>query len=514
MLDPNAITNPDYIFKIILRRRWFIIIPFCLIMIVGIYLVLTLPRIYQASTLILVEPQRVPENYVQSVVSNDIESRISTISQQILSRTNLEKIINDFNLFSGPKFDKMFPEDKLDSLRESISIDVSGSRGRRRNTDTQAFSVSYKGKDPDKVWIIANALAGYFIDENLRIREARGVGTSEFLDAELNSMRERLEGVEQKLKDYRERNMGGLPEQLESNLRILDRLQEQLGDKRESLLDAKNRLAAIENLIAQGSIGQTTPGVVETRPEYTLSLDQLKNRLQELKARYSDQHPDVIRLRKRIDELESGETSIPITAEMRQRDDIKRELKSLEIEIADTTDQINTYQKRVEDTPKREQELLSLRRDYDNINETYNSLLERKLEADLSVSMEKKQKGEQFRVIDPAKRPLKPSEPDMNKLFLLILAASFGIGGGLVFLLEYFDETFRRPEEIESMFGVSVLAVVPALKTPKSIKLKRLNQVSSVFSIMISFVLFTGFAILTFKGVEPTLAFIRRFINI
>lgn len=510
MFDPNAATRPDYIFEIILRRRWFIIIPFCLIMIVGIYLVLTLPRIYQASTLILVEPQRVPENYVQSVVTDDIESRISTISQQILSRTNLEKIINYFNLFSGPKFEKMYPEDKLDLLRERILIDVS--RGVGRRAGTQTFSVSYEGKDPDKVWKIANALAGYFIDENLRVREARGVGTSEFLDAELNSMRERLVDVEQKLKDYRERNMGGLPEQLDSNLRILDRLQEQLGDKQENLLDAKNRLVAIENLIAQGSTYQTTSGGNGTRPEYTLSLDQLKNRLQELKTRYSDQHPDVIRIRKRIDELESGETPVRITAEMRQREDIKREIKILEIEIADTTDQINTYQKRVEDTPKREQELLSLRRDYDNINQTYNSLLGRKLEADISVSMEKKQKGERFRVIDPAKRPQKPSDPNMKKLFILILAAGLGIGGGLVFLLEYFDESFRRPEEIESMFGVSVLAVVPALETPKSIKLKRLNQVSSVFSIMISFVLFTGFAILSFKGVEPTIEFIRRYI--
>ncbi len=510
MFDPNAATRPDYIFEIILRRRWFVIIPFCLIMIVGIYLVLTLPTIYQASTLILVEPQRVPANYVRSIVTDDIDSRISTISQQILSRTSLEKIINDFNLFSGPKFEKMYPEDKVASLRGRISIDVSRGRGRREGSQT--FSVSYKGKDPDKVWIIANALAGYFIDENLRVREARGVGTSEFLDAELNSMRERLVDVEQNLKEYRERNMGGLPEQLDSNLRILDRLQEQLGDKRENLLDAKNRLADIENLIAQGSSYHATSGGNGTRPDYTLSLDQLKNRLQELKTRYSDQHPDVIRIRKRIDELESGETPVRITAEMRQREDIKREIKILEIEIADTTDQINTYQKRVEDTPKREQELLSLRRDYDNINETYNSLLGRKLEADLAVNMEKKQKGEQFRILDPAKRPLKPSEPDMKKLFLLILAAGLGIGGGLVFLLEYFDESFRRPEEIESMFGVSVLAVVPALETPKSIKLKRLNQVSSVFSIMISFVLFTGFAILSFKGVEPTLEFIRRYI--
>lgn len=500
MFDPNAAKKPDYIFKIILRRRWFIIIPFCLIMIVGIYLVLTLPRIYQASTLILVEPQRVPTNFVQSVVSDDIEARISTISQQILSRTSLEKIINDFNLFSGPEFEKMYPEDKITSLKGRISVDVSRGRGRRGRVGFQTFSVSYKGKDPSKVWLIANALAAYFIDENLRIREARGVGTSEFLDSELNSMRERLVDVEQKLKDYRERNMGGLPEQLDSNLRMLDRLQEQLGFKREELLDAKNRLVAIENLITQGSSYQATPGADETRPEYTLNLDQLKNRLQELKTRYSNQHPDVIRIRSKIAQLESGKTSVPITAEMRQRTDIKSEIKILEIEIADTTDQINSYQKRVEDTPKREQELLSLRRDYDNISETYNSLLSRKLEADLAVNMEKKQKGEQFRMLDPAKRPQKPSEPDMKKLFLMILTAGLGIGCGLVFLLEYFDESFRIPEEIESMFGISVLTVVPALETPKSIKLKRLNQVSSVFSIMISFVLFTGFAILSFKG--------------
>ena len=491
MRNPAETINPKEIIEIILRRRWYIIIPFCLSMMAGIYFALTLPKIYSASTLILLQPQGVPANYVRPIVSTDIDSRINTLSQRILSRTNLEMIIDEFKLYSGPKFEKMFMEDKIESMRKRITVDVTRSR-----RDTNAFSISFNGRDPEKVMKVTNALANYFIDENLKSREAQATGTSDFIDEELNITRKRLEEVEQALKGYRERNMGGLPEQLESNLRILDRMQEQLAERRQNLTDAKSRLAAMESAISQGQNLQPA-GVTGT--DDTLNLDQLDAQLKRLQTRYTDQHPDIIRLKERIADLEK-EPEAPIRN--RQIEDMKREIKTLEGEISDIQKQIKIYEVRVEETPKREQELLSLRRDYDNINENYNSLLARKLEAELAVNLEKKQQGEQFRIIDPARVPEKPSGADMKKIFLLFIAAGLGIGGGLVFLLEYLDSSFRKPDDIESHLGLPVLATVPAILHPREVRMKRLNQALSIFFIIVAIALLSGFTFISLSGFE------------
>ncbi|HDL07211.1 MAG TPA: protein GumC, partial [Desulfobacteraceae bacterium] len=162
--------------------------------------------------------------------------------------------------------------------------------------------------------------------------------------------------------------------------------------------------------------------------------------------------------------------------------------------------QIKIYEKRVEDTPKREQQLLALKRDYQNIQSTYNSLLARKLEAEIAVNMEKKQKGEQFRILDSARLPVKPVEPDMKKLFMLVVAAGLGIGGGMIFMLEYFDTSFRKPDDIESYLGVSVLATVSSIYHSKDKIWRTINQSLSVFALMAAFILFAGFAVLCLKG--------------
>ncbi len=518
---PNTTESikPEYIIELVLRQRWFIIIPFCLSMTAGLYLAFTLPRVYQSETLILVEPQRVPEDYVRSVVSSDIDARISTISQQIMSRTNLEKVIDEFKLYSGPEYEGMYMEDKIEGMRKRITVDVTRAR---RGTD--AFSISFKGKNPERVMKVANVLANYFIDQNLKVREAQAIGTSDFLEDELNTMRKRLEGVEEILKKYRVKYMGALPEQLETNLRILDRLQTQLSDRQESLRDAKNRLAPLENLspVYQSSSAE---GIIE---EDLSNPNLLKQQLANLKLRYTDQHPDVIRLNKIIADLEAkteketGETTEESQAEasvsetamrtpyMTQREEIKGQIKTLEAEILKINNQTKYYQKRVEDTPKREQELMSLRRDHQNIQESYNSLLNRKLEAEIAVNMEKKQKGERFRILDPARLPEKPVSPNMKKLFMLAVAAGLGIGAGIIFLLEYFNTSFKKPEDIESFLGLPVLVTIPPIYQPKDIRLQKLNQILSIFFIMISLALFAGFGVLTIKGVDQTMELIRR----
>ncbi len=514
--------KPEDIVEIVLRRRWWIIATFCLSMIVGIYLAFTLPKIYGAQTLILVQPQKVPANYVQSVVSTDIGSRINTMSQQVLSRSNLEKIIEDFNLFSGPGYKRTFMEDKIEGLRKRISFDLI-QRDRRRDAD--AFSISFEGRDPEKVMKITNALTSYIISENLRVRETQAVGTSDFLDEELNSIRKKLVVQEEKLKDYRGKYMGGLPEQLESNLRVLDRLQEQLSAKQASIRDAKNRLVLLKNnpgLLNRGARLRADGSLVVDSGE-SLNPEQAKAQLAYLETRYTEKHPDVIRLKKIISDFEnekgkdaedgSGESQfVPANSTM-QIEEIKAEIKTFTADLSNLMAQIRIYQKRVEDTPKREQEFLSLRRDYENIKATYDSLLDRQLEANIAVNMEKKQKGEQFRILDPARLPEKPISPDMKKLFLLSLAAGLGIGCGLIFLLEHLNTSFRRPEDVESYLGLSVVATLPLICHEKDKRRQKVNQIFSILSIMLSLILLVTFAALTFNGVDQTMELLNSFIT-
>ncbi len=517
MAEPNNSIKVDQIADIILRRRWYIIIPFCAALVMGAYLAVTLPKIYSAGTLILVQPQKVPTDYVRSVVSSDIDSRLNSISQQIMSRTNLEKIIDTYNLFSGPEHEKMFMEEKIAALRKNISVNVTRTS---RRSGADSFSISFKGRDPEKVMRIANTLATFVIDENLKVREAQAVGTSNFLAEELDSIRAELVAKEKILKEYREKYMGGLPEQLDSNLRILERLQGQLDSYNISLRDVKNRLAVLQESRPENP-GLPTAGTLGSG-----TLSQMEQQLADLKTRYTANHPDVIRLEKKIADIKSEETDdnrskkTGAAAEGRsmnhaylaQINDFKLEQADLEANIKKILDQIHIYQKRVEDAPKREQELLSLKRDYENIKETYNSVLGRKLEAEISVNMEKKQKGEQFRIIDPARLPQKPISPDMQKIFLFTIAAGLGFGAGIVFLLEFFNKSFKSIDDVESGLGFPVLAAIPTVYKKKDILLKRAHNIVSVFFLLITFALLAGFALLTFKGVDQTVEIVKKII--
>jgi polysaccharide chain length determinant protein (PEP-CTERM system associated) len=522
-------TDPKSIIDLIIKRRWFVMIPFSLAMIVGIYLSITLPRIYEASTLILIQPQRVPDRYVQAIVSADTSERISTLSQQVLSRSNLEKLIREFNLFKGTENSRMYIEDILGNLRERITIDVSRDR---RGDD--AFTISFRGQDPVIVMNVTNALASYFIEENLRLRELQAVGTSDFLEAESQSMKSRLEAVEVQLKDYRESYMGELPEQLDSNLRILDRLQDHLGEREQSLAEAKIRLVALQSDAAQPRNQPTTVIINPEAQQEPNNLEEMRAQLETLLSRYTKRHPDVVRLEARIAEAEKqaeliaqsriknsdtdshDQPQTPILSpEFRvQKKEIMQEMQRLEIDIKDTKRQINIYKQRVENTPKREQELLSLKRDYENIKESYDSLLERKLEAEIAVNMERKQKGEQFRILDEAKLPQKPVKPDMKKLFVMVFAAGLGLGGGIIFLLEYFDNTLKRPDDIESDLKLDVLCMVPEIYTPKRKIWRTVEHVSSIIYAALSFALFAGFAIIYLNGVDKTIVILKKVISL
>ena len=254
--------------------------------------------------------------------------------------------------------------------------------------------------------------------------------------------------------------------------------------------------------------------------EETNDIDQMRAQLENLLSRYTERHPDVVRLKARILELEkqaqadaqresdgAGSNEAPnqpvllSPQYLTQYTEITQEMRRLEADVADTKRQISTYQARVENTPKREQELLSLRRDYQNIQTTYDSLLARKLEAEIAVNMERKQKGEQFRILDPAKQPQKPVKPDMQKLFIMVVGAGLAIGGGIIFLLEYLDNSFKRPEDIEEDLELPVLCSVPQIiDRTNPVIFRRFEYTHPVpFSDSCRSSFLPGFAVLTLK---------------
>ena len=513
--------NIGYYLTLVSRRRWFIIVPFCLAMIVGMVLAVKLPKIYEASTLILVQPQRVPEKIVTPVIEGYIETRISTLSQQIMSRSNLERVIEKFKLFSDPNSADMLAEDKVESIRKRVKVQIGDARARRV---TDSFSILFQDSDPQIAMKVTNGLANYFIDENLKDRENIAVGTTGFLDTELDTIRKRLEDQEEILKKYREQHMGELPEQLSSNLSVLEGLYQQLSRKEEGLRNSRLSLSSLEKEIS-ASREAAAQGAGRVSEE-NMSIEQLKAALALLRDSYTDQHPDVLRLKARIarrekeppaDSTAQGGESAERSLSFKPNKDIERQKNALlgsisliEEDMARINRSIREYQRRIEITPKREQELLTLRRDYDNIRNSYNSVSTRKLEADIAVNMEKKQKGEQFYVIDVARVPEKPVSPNLLKLFQITIAAGLAFGAGLILLLELMDKTVRRLDKLEEEIGLPVLAMIPRIFTSADRNRHRMVTAATTVSIVVALALTAAFAVLVFNGPEPTLDLVRH----
>jgi len=585
--DGKKSINIDYYIEMLLKRRWFIIIPFCISMIIGITLSIKLPRRYMAITSILVEPQRVPSKYVQSLMDSDIEERVVTLQEQVLSQTNLEGIIDKFNLFTGPQYAKMYLEDKVGSLRKQITVKVT--KAARRGAD--AFSISFEGREPEMVMNVVNTLASSFIDKNLELREQRAIGTVEFLDGQQADMRKKLTDVEERVKEFRKAHMGELPEQLSSNEKVLDRLQQKTAERQLALREAQNRMADFEKetrnklslleeqinvMEQQTALNIPSMPILDNDTEIPAPsgassgdsdrnsiLKKLRDQYEGARLKYTARHPDVLKMKKMMDDLEADiakeeekkkaeakelaknkPAEDPVEADKIQvanetaassksafGDEVKNtkkgllqdteekrlkksaEIASIEEEIAKLEKDAKEYEHRVNVTPKRDQEMMSLMRDYSSIQKYYSELSNRKLEADIALDMERRAKGEQFRILDKAKKPEKPVSPDVMKLLIIFSLAGLGIGIGIAFLLDFMDNTLKRAEDVEPLLDIPVLATIPKAYDRKDMMKRKINQLLSIGSAMVAGVLFTVFALLAVKGVEPMLDIVRKVIG-
>jgi len=451
MINPGRSYNLDDYKDIFLRRRIYFFIPLVIVLLSACLWAAFTPRKYMASTLVLVTPPRVPAELVRTTVTSGITERLNSISQEIMSRTRLEAIIDEMKLYPA-EVKSMQREAVVELMRNNIKVELP----KRTTENAGYFSINFTATDPRTAAAVANKLSSLFIEENLRQREQQAVGTSEFLASELRSTRERLETQGKELADYKRRHMGELPEQRDTNIKMLDQLQLLYQRNEESLRAAQDR----QLLIMQPS-GETASGA-KPRGSYEAQLDDMNKKLAELQSRYTERHPDVVSLKRRIAEMEKHKDVLIINNDPRSRE-LEMEIKRLQGESEKLRAQIGQYRNRIEGATVREQQMSSLVQEYDNTKRLYETLLKKSEEAQQAENLERRQKGEQFRVIDPARVPEKPVQPNIPKALLIGLFGGIACGLGGIFIREQLDRSFHDPEDVEATLGLKVLANIPKI---------------------------------------------------
>ena len=511
--DPNLAIQAyiQDLLDVAIRRKW-LILSFVVVSvaIAGVYAWFK-PELYSSSTVILVEHQKIPENYVRSVVSGRVAERVSTITQQVLSRTSLQKVIEELQLF--PDAVKEFGYDAvITDMRSNVRLQTKGSSGR---LDT--FKISYVHSDPMTAMKVTAKLASQYIEENLKLREQFVEGAAEFLEQELGTIKRELDEKEKALSEFKLKYLGELPGQLESNLRTLDRLQGEKSSLQESLNATSLRLELIQKSIHDY---ESLAGALIDLPTFetplqgpmdplVLEKEKLEEELAKLSMEYTDAYPDVVVLQNHLDKVKAkleekqahpedvslenvpGDASNPSTNPnmtsldpylldlQNTRDEIKTQIASLKRRKKRIISDMETYKSRIERTPSREQELLILERDYSNIQKNYQHLHGKRLNSRISENLEKRQKAERFRILDPANLPTTSEGPPRYIIVLAGLAIGCGLGYGTAFALEQWKPTFRRSEDAEVSIGFPILATIPSFQMAYGKSFKSLPHQSS-----------------------------------
>lgn len=487
---PGKQYTPELILAVAWRRKWLILVPAVLIAsIVGV-ITDRLPNLYRSDTLILVVPQRVPESYVRSTVTTRIEDRLQSISQQILSRTRLERIIQEFNLYVDLRRTEIM-EDIVEGMRRNVNIEIV--RG-------DAFRVSFTGEDPRTAMRVTERLASFFIDESLRDREVLAEGTSQFLESQLQDARRRLIENERKLADYSRRYDGQLPTQLDGNLQGLHNTEMQLQALLDSLNRDRDRHLVLERILADLTAFEASPPPSaqasgddpDARGTAAQQLEAAQSALRAARLRLTPEHPDVVRLTRTIAELqkrvEAEAAVVPVSAppspaeaaRLNRIHEVRAELEQLtrEIQSKQTTEQrlrgiTADYQRRIEAAPARESELAELMRDYSTFQQTYSSLLAKQQDSQIAANLERRQIGEQFRVLDPARLPEKPASPNRPRLYLIGLFAAIAVGLAFAAGAEYLDRGLRSEEDVRLALALPVLVSIPLMADAGSPRRRR-----------------------------------------
>ncbi len=510
-------------FAVLKRRKLSMLAPMLLGVIITVALAFGLPSIYQSTATILIEQQEIPEQMVSSTVTGYAAERIQVLSQRILTTENLRNIVKKLDLHSG-KSDGDGDYEMIETMRRNVVVEMVsaevGDPGSKARQATIAFNISYESESPEAAEKVARELVSYYLKGNQQLRAEKAEGTSEFLADEASKLSQKITVLEQELAQYKERNVGKLPEMMGLNMSMLERTQKEVEDADRQIASLNDRKVILEDQLAQTNpfSGESPTarlreletnylrsaaqyslehpdmvkmrreiqlltkqlGAVDSTDKVTRELNAARDELAKARREYGDDHPKVAALQRTVATLEDNlvtmANNINRTTAIEKPDNpqylaVQGQLKTLALTMKSEVDlreklreKLRLYEQRVEQTPQVEQEGLALRRDYDNAVKKYQELKGKQMVAELGQELEKGSRAERFSVVEPPRLPVLPIKPNRIGILLLGIALSFAGGIGSAAIAEFADTSVRGVKGMMRVMGAPPLAVVPMFK--------------------------------------------------
>jgi polysaccharide chain length determinant protein (PEP-CTERM system associated) len=510
---PRKSIDWKYYLALARRRSWYFLIPFFFGWLMIWVASWSIPATYRSGTLILIEQPTVPQQFVVPNVAGGIQDRLQSITQQILSRTRLLHIIDVANLY--PEYrGRETPDGIVEKMRKDIEIELVMSP---RNDQLTAFNVYYSARSPIVAQQVTSELTNLFIHENLEVRQQQSANTTKFLERQLDDARQTLMEQEEKVRQFKEKHLGQLPGQAQSNLQILSGLQAQLQSEEDNLSRAKQQSSYLQTLLSQYRTLQASSksgdAVSGGLPAIDQQLARLKSQLSFLSSHYTERHPDVRKVKEEIARTEKIKEQLTATLSNARTDissdgdskpsedagspspatlEIQNQLKANQLEITirqraiDATKRdIANYQGRLNEAPLREQEFIDITRGYEQSKANYDSLLQKKDSSEMATNLELSQQGEHFRILDPPSLPQRPYFPNRLKFCGIGLVVGLILGGGVAVGTEFVDDRIYGEEILTKLVPMKIMSEIPTIRTTQEQK----QQMVSLATLLVATVL-------------------------
>jgi polysaccharide chain length determinant protein (PEP-CTERM system associated) len=493
---PGKKYRPEDFLRVFIARKWLFIVPFVTVALTTALIVKFLPDRYQSRALVQVQAPQIPTGLIKSNPRANLDTRLQNMQSRILTRARLEELISEFNLYSDMRRRNDVMEDVIERMYRDITISVV-----RGNT----FQVMYAAPDRVTALRVTGKLAQLFINESYRDRETYTQGTTQFIESQLDDTREKLKQHEQKLEEYRRQYAGELPSQQNSNLTAASNAQIQLQSVNDTLSRDRDRLQALEreqNEFMTQEPATPLPAVADAENgggTAAQQLDVARRSLRQLELRLKPEHPDVVRAKRVIADLEQkaeaealqtpvsmpGRVQSPAERARQERlSDLKNNIDGLRTQIArrerdadSLRDMLTRYQSRAEMAPTRETQLIEMNRDYDTLRSLYSDLLKKSQESQMAAALETRQIGERFAMLEAPRAPERPVSPNRPQLNMLGVLGGLALGLAFVALAEYRDTTIKTDDDVLMSLSLPVLAMIPNMVTRTERRYRRRRRV-------------------------------------
>lgn len=475
---PDTLNQAREFLGTVILHRWGILLVTVLLCAISVVVIALLPDSYSASTTVLFDPQKLPEKYVAPTVTADPSQRLNTLTQEVLSAGRLEQISQELQLNPDSHAS---PQEVVEQMRKAITIEM------KQNNDREmtSFVISYTGHDPQLVAAVANRLAQSFIDWDLANREQLAVSTNAFMTTQLQDAKQKLESEETRMDDYKKKHSGALPEQLESNMQALSTLHSALQADNEAL----DKLGQEETMLtAVPQASHPVAGPPTDRDRLETEQRNLQSELTQLRSEYTEQYPDVVAARERLDALtkqlskmDPGPQSLAVsTAEVRLQI-IKRETERLQADQKRLMQRINQSQSQIDATALHGQEIEALSGDYNIARDQYETMLDKKFQSEMAMELERQQKTSRF-TVDPAQVPNNPIKPNRLLLMALALPLCLVIPVGITVAGAELRGTVNSERALRSLLPDStrVVANIPVIETAIGLRSRRRMAMLSI----------------------------------